>query len=153
PAGPNDFVPPGPPASAAKVSRGLPFYTEEQAVRGKFAFDRNCGLCHQTKKNAQTIQDLNAPHTTKALGGAFALSFGTPFLERISHDKPVFPSVYYLYDKLRNMPAFDTHSISSETRADIIAYILKMNDFPAGTEELRPDPEAMKQMMLQEPGF
>src|SRR5207248_435870 len=126
---------------------------EDQAARGKFAFERHCARCHNAAKNVQTLESLNAPHTAAGLGGAYALSFGAPFLNRIYHGGAVFPSVYYLFDKTRNMPAFDTKSITADTRADIIAYILKQNEFPAGSEELRPDPEQMKQMMLQEPGF
>jgi hypothetical protein len=101
----------------------------------------------------QTLESLNAPHTAAGLGGTYALSFGTPFLSQTYFGKPLFPSAYYLFDKMRNMPPFDTHSISAETRADILAYILQANDFPAGHAELKPDPELMKQMMLQEPGF
>jgi S-disulfanyl-L-cysteine oxidoreductase SoxD len=153
-AGARDYVP----ATAngengATSKRGLAFYTEDQAVRGAFAFDRHCARCHSSAKNVQTIEQLNAPHTQTVMGGAYPFSFGAPFLNRIYHGKPVYPSVYYLFDKLRNMPAFDTKSISPETRADIVAHILKQNDFPAGARELRPDPEQMKQMMLQEPGF
>jgi mono/diheme cytochrome c family protein len=151
-AGPKDFVPPTLNGEGGQA-RGLAFYTEDQASRGKFAFDRHCARCHTTAKQVQKLEQLNAPHTPTNIGGAFAASFGAPFLQRIYHGKPAYPNVYYLFDKLRNMPAFNTRSISAETRADIIAHILKQNDFPSGAEELRPEPELMKQMMLAEPGF
>jgi mono/diheme cytochrome c family protein len=155
PGGANEFVPPPVDGGQAPTStaRGLPFYTDEQAVRGRFAFERNCARCHSTAKNAQKLETLNSPHTDMALNGAMALSFGTPFLQRIYLGQPVYPSVFYLYEKMQAMPAFDTLSITQQTRADIIAYILKQNDFPPGHEELRPNPESMKQMMLTEPGF
>jgi mono/diheme cytochrome c family protein len=154
PGGPNDFVPPpldgGPAPSSA---RGLPFYTEQQATRGRIAFEQNCARCHSTQKNTQKLETLNKPHMGFELNGAMALSFGTPFLDRIYLGQPVYPSVFYLYEKMQAMPAFNTQSITQQMRADIIAHILKQNDFPAGNEELRPDPEAMKQMMLNERGF
>jgi mono/diheme cytochrome c family protein len=121
------------------------YYTEDQAARGKVAFNRNCGNCHNTVPSKQTLEEVNkAPLPS---------SFAAPFLQRVYYGHQLYPSVFYLFSKLESMPAFDTESISANTRADIIAHILKANGYPAGREELRPEPEAMKQMVLGEPDF
>ena len=130
------------PPSAPK--RAEAFYTEEQAIRGKYAFNRNCLFCHQMDPKLSTPEDL-VQALPRTLAGHF--------VERVVDGKMVYPSVFYLYSKLESMPAFDTNAISPQMRADITAYILQQNGLPAGKEMLRPDPDAMRMMMLNEPGF
>jgi hypothetical protein len=146
PAGTKDFAPPqfeG--GGEGSASRGLAFYTEDQAARGRITFNRNCSRCHTTGKATQTLDQVNK--------AGLPSSFAAPFLQRFYYGKELYPSVYYLYAKMQSMPAFDTHSVTQQQRADIIAHILQANGFPAGQEELHPEPELMKQMMLNEPGF
>src|SRR5262249_47726036 len=67
--------------------------------------------------------------------------------------KILFPTVYYLYTKVATMPPWDTMSLSPQMRADIVAYLLQANGFPAGSQDLTPDTARMKQMILNEAGF
>ena len=124
--------------------RAEAFYTEQQATRGRFAFNRNCAFCHSMNPELSTPEDL-----VQALPRTFA----GHFIERVVDGQMVYPSVFYLYSKIESMPAFDTNAITPQTRADITAYILQANGLPAGSTTLRPDPDAMRMMMLNEPGF
>ena len=80
-------------------------------------------------------------------------TFGGHFIERVVNDRVVYPHVLALYSKLRSMPAFDTRAITEQQRVDIVAYILRANGLPAGTEEIPVDIDAMRLMMINEPGF
>jgi hypothetical protein len=64
----------------------------------------------------------------------------------------MYTSVYYFFRELESMPN-DPDSITQKERTDILAYMLKQNRFPAGSEELKFDLEAMKAMPLDEAGF
>ena len=120
------------------------FYTEDQATRGKLAFNRNCAFCHSVDPKLSTPEDLQE---------ALPRTFGGHFIERVVNDRVVYPSVLALYSKLLSMPAFNTKGITEQQRVDIAAYILKVNSLPAGTEEIPVDPARMRLMMLNEPGF
>ena len=126
------------------VSASGGFYTKEQALRGETAFNRNCAYCH-TVDAASWSAENNSSIMPRTFGGRF--------VERVYHGHVLYPTVYHLYRKLESMPAFNTNAISPQTRADILAHILENNDLPAGTVELTPDTNAMKSMMLNEPGF
>ena len=135
--------PPGPVATPV-TTRLDAYYTESQAARGKAAFNRTCRQCHGVDPKRSTPADL-----------VFALpsSFAGHFLERIVNDKRVYPSVYVLYSKFQSMPATDTRLITNQNRADIAAYILQANGYPAGATEIPVDSDAMRLMNLNEPGF
>lgn len=134
---PADLAKPVPQAVDAAItpgddrSRGR-YYTEDQAERGRLAFNRNCGFCHSAGPGR---------------------GFGGTFLRRESGGVRVWPSVYYFFKKLEAMPAYDTAAISQQTRADIAAYILKQNHYPAGGQVLTPEYAVMKTLTLDEPGF
>ena len=113
-------------------SRGR-YFTSEQSERGRLAFNRNCGFCHTAQPGGRGFADT--------------------FLQRESSGVRVWPSVYYFFKKLEAMPAYDTAAISQQTRADIAAYILKQNHYPAGNQVLTADYAALKTMTLDEPGF
>ena len=61
--------------------------------------------------------------------------------------------MYYFFTRLAQMPPNDTFSVSQQSKADIVAYVLQANGFPPGPNELTTDTEAMKSMMIGEPGF
>jgi S-disulfanyl-L-cysteine oxidoreductase SoxD len=143
PSGPKDYV--GDLSVKGDPKRGEAFFTAAQAERGRQAFNRNCGLCHTTADSKLTQQQVNEAPLPN--------SFAAPFLGRVYYGKMIYPTVYHLYTKMQSMPGFGNESISQNTRADIIAHILERNGFPAGKTELKPDVEAMGQMMLNEPGF
>ena len=142
--GPVAAAAPTPDLRQAEMPRAEGFYTRTQAVRGKAAFNRNCAYCH-TVDARQWTAESNAAVLPRTFGGRF--------LERVYHGKLLYPSVYYLFKKLDSMPAFNTKAISPKSKADIVAYLLEANGKPAGPDELTDDTEAMKSMMLNEPGF
>ena len=126
------------------TKRADAFYNEEQATRGRLAFNRNCAVCHTVDPTLSTPEDLVRP---------LPRTFGGHFIERVVNDRVVYPHVLALYSKLRSMPLFDTRAITEQQRVDIVAYILRANGLPAGTEEIPVDIDAMRLMMINEPGF
>lgn len=92
-------------------------YTEDQAARGAEAYQANCQSCHGAQLTGQ--------------GEAKPLS-GTSFLSSWNG-----LSVGDLFERVRStMPMTAPKSLSRDTYADILAYLLKFNGFPAGASEL-----------------
>jgi hypothetical protein len=92
-------------------------YTEAQANRGATAFGQNCAGCH-----------------TLAAEGKSPLS-GAPFWKSFAQ-KSVGDLLEYVGN---NMPNGRPGSLAAATYRDIVAAMLKANDFPAGTAELVTD--------------
>jgi sugar lactone lactonase YvrE/mono/diheme cytochrome c family protein len=92
-------------------------YTEAQAERGAQAYAENCGKCHgQGLTGLAEAKPLTGPEFMSNWNG---LSLGA------------------LFDRSRTtMPLDRPRSLSRETYADILAYILKFDGFPAGSGEL-----------------
>lgn len=126
------------------TKKGEAYYTEDQARRGKAAFNRNCAFCHTTDPKTSTPEDLQQ---------ALPSTFGGHFLERVVNGKRVYPNVLMLYSKLLSMPAFNTHAVTEQQRVDIAAFILQANGYPAGAAEIPVDADAMRVMTINEPGF
>jgi mono/diheme cytochrome c family protein len=100
-------------------------YTGEQARRGQRAYDESCGDCHQ--------RDLSGGDRGPALAGEVFLNAWLTL------------TVGDLFERVRtSMPADSPGSLSAETTADIVAFMLQANDYPAGSAELRPDLGALK---------
>lgn len=92
-------------------------YTETQAARGAQAFAEHCALCHGS--------------TLGGLGEAPAL-IGALFVSDFNG-----LTVGDLFDRVRTtMPLNAPASLGRERYADILAFILKSNGFPAGQREL-----------------
>jgi mono/diheme cytochrome c family protein len=92
-------------------------YTNEQADRGAGLYAQRCGACHGAALNGTG----EAP---PLVGGEF-----------VSHWDTL--TVGDLYDRVRTtMPQNDPMSMTREEYADVLAYVLKNNGFPAGTREL-----------------
>lgn len=95
-------------------------YTEAQAKRGMDAYDGKCGSCHKPTLD----------------GGAEAMPLrGEHFLETWRDDslEPVFQ---HMSTRMPRRPVGEPGTLSANTYVDIIAYILKVNEYPAGTVEL-----------------
>jgi cytochrome c553 len=93
-------------------------YQEEQATRGK----HDCGSCHIHDLSGDTIKDvppLTGPEFMETWGG-----------------KTVKELLEYTNT---NMPQGSRGSLPPNTVADIVAYVLKFNEFPAGSEALSAD--------------
>jgi|SRR5580704_227694 mono/diheme cytochrome c family protein len=89
-------------------------YTEAQAARGATAFGQSCSGCHSL-----------------AAQGKSALS-GDPFWKSFAQ-KTVGDLLDYVST---NMPNGAPGTLTESTYRDIVAVMLKSNDFPAGTVEL-----------------
>ncbi len=59
-------------------------------------------------------------------------------------------TLFELYDKIKTtMPANEPGTLSAAATADMVAYILKLNDYPAGATELPSDNAALGQIKLR----
>ena len=57
-----------------------------------------------------------------------------------------------LFDLVREkMPKNDPASLTPAEYAQVVAYLLKINDVPAGEHELPPDSEALKKIRIEMP--
>lgn len=105
-------------------------YTEEQAKRGAATYEKDCSSCHQADLAGDGFAPgLSGPEFSAAWEG---LSVGD-LLERIRI----------------SMPPSDPNSVPVAGKADIIAHILKMNQFPAGKTELPAEVDALKQIQYK----
>jgi len=92
-------------------------YTEEQATRGAAAYAANCQACHGNQ--------LGGTGEAPAIAGGEFISSWNGL------------SVGELFERIRTTMPFDRPgALAREQYADILAYILKYNGFPAGQAEL-----------------
>jgi mono/diheme cytochrome c family protein len=107
-------------------------YTNAEAARGQTAFARSCGGCHRDDASGG---DDSEP----------ALR-GPSFLHRWDES-----SAAALYDFIAsNMPRNKPGSMTLPDCLDIVAYLLKLNDMPAGREELPADVEQLNRIRFTE---
>src|SRR5262245_20287919 len=92
-------------------------YTEEQATRGKTGYAEQCASCHGP--------ELTCGEMAPALSGGEFMA-GWDGL-----------TIGDLFERIRiSMPQNAPGSLSSQQNADILAFVLASNKFPAGTDEL-----------------
>lgn len=104
-------------------------YTEDQAKRGAELYDRECGQCHGPAGAGGSM----AP---ALVGAAFTANYDGQ-------------TVGDLYDRNRTtMPVGKEGRLSAQQNADITAFILQVNKFPAGTVELASQSMMLKQIKL-----
>ena len=96
-------------------------FTDAQAERGEKGFQAQCASCHAAGKGAS---DATAP----ALSGA-------EFTERWAGQ----PVGEIFLTMRTSMPPSAPSSLSREMYVDILAYLLKVNQYPAGSAELPPE--------------
>jgi quinoprotein glucose dehydrogenase len=105
-------------------------YTAEQTQRGETAYLQTCASCHGT---AFEGGDMTPP----LVGGAFTSNWNDL-------------TVGDLFERIRTtMPLDKPGRLSRQQNADVIAFLLKANGWPAGTVELPPDPPALNQIRIQ----
>lgn len=108
-----------PPDSVRSARDGT--YTEAQAVRGREIYAMSCASCHTA-----------ASHT----GPVFAARWdGQPLWELFRYVST-------------SMPKNEPGSLTQREYARVVAYLLKMNDLPAGKEELLADSTALKRIRI-----
>jgi S-disulfanyl-L-cysteine oxidoreductase SoxD len=116
---------------AAQTSRSVwdGIYTQEQAKRGATAYSERCARCHGA--------DLSGGDAVPALAGTDFLSTWNTL------------TVGDLFDRIRtSMPADKPGSVGRQLNADILAYILTVNKFPAGETELGTQTELLKEIQF-----
>ncbi|HYT22468.1 MAG TPA: family 16 glycoside hydrolase [Candidatus Polarisedimenticolia bacterium] len=135
------------------------YYTEAQAERGKAYFYGACGRCHTADANGPN----GAVEVSQNLGwrtgnpkNSYGLFVGEKWLASDSGipGKPQrWDTVADLYNKIRTtQPAYNVAGLSTNEYLDIVAYLLKQNEFPSGNEELKDDVSQMRNMTLDK-GF
>jgi len=117
-----------PPSSGRSVWDGV--YTEEQAKRGEALYEKQCSACHGDKLAGRE----SAPPLT---GGAFLSNWnGLPLSD--------------LFERVRRtMPQNAPGKLSRQQNADILAYVLSFNKFPAGKIELYRQSEMLKEILFE----
>jgi mono/diheme cytochrome c family protein len=104
------------------VNEGV--YTAAQADRGAAVFKTSCTACHDTARF--TGDEFLAGWTGKSL--------------------------HALFDQMSTtMPEDNPGSLKPQQYADVVAYFLKLNGYPAGKTELT-GPEALKTIKLDKKG-
>lgn len=105
-------------------------YTTAQAARGEAAYRTSCASCHGMKLEGKG-------DTPPLTGRDFTWDWD-------------FTGVDNLFEEiLFAMPIDRESQLSARRKADILAYILKSNGFPAGTRELSADPEELRVVLFQ----
>lgn len=106
-------------------------YTDAQAERGRSAYAQACASCH--------ADDLRGKSTAPSL---IEESFTFLWADM---------SVGDLFERTRMlMPSDRPGSLPSATYADIIAFVMSKNGFPAGSTELGTDVASLKQIVIPE---
>lgn len=101
-------------------------YTDAQAARGSSEYTTHCANCHRDD-----------------LSGYSSILRGSRFMEKYRES-----SLELLFDKTKTtMPRGAPGSLSDKAYVDIVAYLLKANEFPAGAQELRVDALAQIQLV------
>jgi len=109
-------------ATQKSVKDGV--YTAAQAERGEVVFKSRCASCH----TPGYFTDEN---------------FYTNYA-----DKPL----WQLFDVVSDsMPEDDPGSLKIEQYADVIAFLLKLNKFPAGQADLPIDKDALSEILMEKP--
>jgi mono/diheme cytochrome c family protein len=111
-------------AAQEKKSVKAGVYTAAQADRGVTLFRSKCASCHAPNRFTDDL---------------FYLSFaGKPLWE--------------MFDVISDtMPEDNPGSLKKEEYADVIAYLLKLNNFPAGNDALPTEKDALSAILMEKP--
>ena len=105
-------------------------YTEEQAKRGEEMYRKECASCHGD--------------SLVGGGGAAALTGGA-FLSNWNG-----LTVGDLFERIRKtMPQGSLGKLTKQQDADVLAYLLSFNKFPAGKTELQKQVEFLKEIRFE----
>jgi mono/diheme cytochrome c family protein len=105
-------------------------FTESQSDRGKALYGRACASCHgDTLGGGESAPPL--------VGEAFLSNWNGL-------------TVGDLYDRIRvSMPQDNPGRLTRQQDADIVAYMLAFNQYPAGKAELDTHSEVLKQIQIK----
>jgi mono/diheme cytochrome c family protein len=114
--------------SVVSLSDGI--YTAAQAKRGGSTYGQACSNCH--------LADLSGSDQAPSLAGG-------DFLDRWDGQ-----TVLDLVDRIRlSMPADNVGSLTTQASTDIVVYMLQVNGFPAGSEELKADRGLLRTLIIK----
>jgi mono/diheme cytochrome c family protein len=114
----------------AKIWTGV--FTDAQAERGKANFNIACVRCHGADLAGQTAPPLK----------------GTRFITAWENE-----NLYKIFTKIRDTmpPNFGT-PLPDNDKLEVLTYILRTNEFPAGAEELKLDVDTLEGIQLVRKG-
>ena len=116
------------PADSRSVWDGV--FTEEQARRGEAVYQKECAACH----GDQLTGGESAPPLT---GGGFQANWSGLTLGD-------------LFDRIRKtMPQSAPGRLTRQQDADVLAFMLSVNKFPAGKSELYRQSEMLKEIRFE----
>jgi mono/diheme cytochrome c family protein len=116
----------------APTSTSAGVFTEEQAKKGGVAYNANCAACHGSELLSTDREVSNLT------GNTFQRWIGK--------------TVADLFEVTRDtMPPKDERSLDNQIYLDIVAYILRFNKIPAGSEELKPEVQRLRQITIAKP--
>lgn len=102
-------------------------YSAEQATRGEALYQQHCAACHGPEMAGGEM----APGLS---GGEFTSNWNDL-------------SVGDLFERIRiSMPQNNPGSLSRQQNADVLAFILRKGNYPAGSAELPTQTEALNQI-------
>jgi mono/diheme cytochrome c family protein len=107
------------------------FYSPAQAARGEETYQQFCSACHGVRLQGSPAAPLT----------------GESFRARWEDGKHTLDDLYYIIRSL--MPNNAPGSLSKAQYADVLAFILRVNNYPAGEQELVPKASVMKAVTLQ----
>jgi mono/diheme cytochrome c family protein len=101
-------------------------YSDGQSKRGADTYAKTCSSCHAEDLSGADGPSLTGPDFNKDFDGQ---------------------SVDDLFERVRTtMPADGPGSLTREQYADIVAFLLSKDSFPAGATDLPADNDALKQI-------
>ena len=117
-----------PPAPAASVWSGV--YTEEQAKRGESVSNKLCTSCHGPELSG---------------GEAGPTLVGLEFVGNWNN-----LTIADFYDRIHaTMPADSPGTMTPQQTSDVIAYVFKLNKYPAGKTELPTDVALLNDIKIE----
>ena len=111
-------------AADSPAADGL--YTAAQAARGRAVYAKRCALCHGDQLRGNPAPPLN----------------GAEFGQSWSHPELTVDDLVFLIRT--TMPPRMARTLQPQETADVVAYILSENDYPAGAEALTLDSPRLK---------
>src|ERR1700689_1348906 len=118
-------------ASPAPPSKSVwdGIFTDDQAARGKAQYNTSCSSCH--------MEDLS--------GSGQALPLAGDAFTDVWEGQTMADLLGLVQG---TMPQDRPGSLRPEQAPDVISYIIQVNKFPTGKEELKNDPDALKNILI-----
>ena len=124
-------------AQEATQTVGDGVYTEEQAERGAVIYRQACRKCHFADLSGAGDAGATAGEVAPGLVG---LAFSSRWTTLTVAD--LFLAI------ARGMPGDRPGTLKPQATADVLSYLLKQNEFPAGDEEFPPEPDRLEQIVI-----